>query len=129
MPQINTIVLVGHCPPDTASLRHAASRVPGIDAVQTANTDAELETVADSSSLLLINRVLDGRFSVDHGVDLIQPLLSRDNPPKVMLISDYPDAQAAAEAAGALPGFGKSTTHSPTTAELLASTVNGVEAE
>ena len=36
-------------------------------------------------------------------------------------ISNYPEAQAEAVAAGALPGFGKAELHDPRTAELLRS--------
>jgi hypothetical protein len=38
---------------------------------------------------------------------------------KMMLVSNYPDAQAAAEKAGALPGFGKRDIGSPRVKELL----------
>ena len=38
---------------------------------------------------------------------------------KMMLVSNYPDAQAAAVEAGALPGFGKRDIGSPRVKELL----------
>jgi len=123
MPRINRIVLVGHCSFDSASLRHAAQQVPRIAAVEGVNDDAGLAKVADDASLLLVNRVLDGRFSVDHGVDLIKQLRDNGNETKAMLISNFPDAQAAAEQAGALPGFGKADTHKPETAKKLAAAV------
>lgn len=60
------------------------------------------------ADLLLINRALDGDFSAADGVELIRRLASAGPAgPKMMLVSGYPDAQAAAEAAGAQPGFGK----------------------
>jgi hypothetical protein len=41
------------------------------------------------------------------GVDLIKRIKDRKFEVKMMLVSNYPDAQAEAIAAGALPGFGK----------------------
>ena len=37
----------------------------------------------------------------------------------VMLVSNYPDAQQEAQAAGAVPGFGKAQVSSPETLDLL----------
>lgn len=93
-PTINRIALVGHCSFDSASLTHAASRVPGIEQVERINDEKALAKAADGSALLLINRVLDGRFSVDHGVDLIKHLkASSSGPaPRMMLISNFEDA-------------------------------------
>jgi CheY-like chemotaxis protein len=57
--------------------------------------------------LVLVNRVFDANG--DSGLKFIKLLkatpATKDIP--VMLISNYADAQADAEAAGALPGFGK----------------------
>jgi len=123
---IKRIALVGHCSFDSASLTHAASQVPGVEDVLRINREAELEKVADGSTLLLINRVLDGRFEVDHGVELIKRIKASANgaAPKMMLISNFEDAQTAAVEAGALPGFGKNDTHSPAAADKLAAAVN-----
>jgi hypothetical protein len=47
-------------------------------------------------------------------------LLGRSYPhTKFMLVSNYPDAQAAAVAAGALPGFGKREIGQPRVAQLI----------
>ncbi len=123
---ITRIALVGHCSFDSASLTHAASRVPGVTDVLRINTEAELAQVNDGSTLLLVNRVLDGRFAVDYGVELIKRLAVSAGrmPPKMMLISNFEDAQADAVEAGALPGFGKNATHTPDAAAKLAAAVN-----
>jgi hypothetical protein len=42
-----------------------------------------------------------------------------------MLVSNYPDAQAAAVAAGALPGFGKRELGSARIPELIRSALQG----
>jgi DNA-binding NarL/FixJ family response regulator len=63
-----------------------------------------LEQGAD---LLLLNRQLDWGFEADTGVELIRALRAKFPHVKMMLVSNYPEAQAEAVAAGALPGFGK----------------------
>lgn len=98
------VVLVGHCGPDSHLLKRAVA-----DAVQGAaivmNTE-EKSLWNSSANLLLINRVLDGWYSDDSGLRLIAEAKKRGVP--ALLISNYPEAQAAAVAAGGAPGFGKS---------------------
>lgn len=97
-------------------------------AVQRAVPNATVETVKDQASLqahlspdrvLLINRVLGGSFSIDSGVALIEQLAQSDHPPVMMLISNFPEAQQAAVAVGAMQGFGKAQVHHESTASLL----------
>jgi CheY-like chemotaxis protein len=57
--------------------------------------------------LILFNRVIDGGFDEPDGVGIIRRLRKQHPGVKMMLVSNYPEAQAAAVAAGALPGFGK----------------------
>lgn len=132
------VVLVGHCGFDAAMLRRAVGSMldgaaKSID-VTAADDERELAKLADGASLLLINRVLEGGFKTDSGVDLIAQLAGqadgdggegrdrgeRDGSrPRMMLISNYADAQQAAIAAGAHPGFGKADVHSPGAGKLL----------
>jgi CheY-like chemotaxis protein len=69
--------------------------------------------------LVLVNRIFDADGS--EGLELIRRLktdpATRDMP--VMMVSNYPDAQAAAQEIGAVPGFGKATLEAPATIELL----------
>lgn len=112
------VVLVGHCGPDSFALRSAIrSALPGAQ-VEFANDTETLEAELDRADLLLINRVLDGRFADRAGVELIQSLSSRQRP-VTMLISNFPDAQQAAEAAGAAPGFGKAEMYAEETRRRL----------
>lgn len=113
------VALVGHCGFDGSSLtRLAKSALPGAQVVAV-NHQNDLDAVAHRQSLLLINRVLDGRFDADSSLSMIQQLAKGDDAPAMMLISNYPDAQADAQAAGALPGFGKNDMGSPAVAQRL----------
>jgi len=107
MSEIKRIALVGHCGPDAAMLKHAVQRVARDATVQVITDDQQLQRAAGSDVLLLVNRVLDGSFSVSNGVDLIRELAGRADGPRFMLVSNFDDAQAEAQQAGAYPGFGK----------------------
>lgn len=108
------ILLVGHCGPDSYALRSAVSRAaPGAQVVFI-NEQQELQEQLPRAELLLVNRMLDGGFDTNSGLDLIKSLAQNGqqaNPP-CMLISNFADAQAAAIEAGARPGFGKSQMNS-----------------
>jgi hypothetical protein len=119
MSQVQRVILVGHCGSDGRALeRMVLATLPGVR-VSFADDEEALNDLVDDASLLLVNRVLDGDFKDNAGVALIARLRERHLPgagagagagagPRMMLISNYPDAQTAAVAAGALPGFGKS---------------------
>jgi hypothetical protein len=110
------IVLVGHCGPDAYALRSAVrTAVPESEFVA-ANDDEQLVKACDGADLLLVNRVLDGDFPAG-GIELVGRLAAAGA--KVMLISNYEDAQAEAERAGALPGFGKTSMYSEEAKERL----------
>lgn len=102
------VLLVGHCGPDSSYLRiSVASALPGAK-VDFANDDAQLQAALSAGvELILFNRELDGLFSRDTGVEMIRALRNTHPQIKTMLVSNYPEAQAAAVAAGGQPGFGK----------------------
>lgn len=115
---VERVLLVGHCGADTGMLHGVVSQaLPGV-AIGSAHSDEQLAK-ADGKSLLLINRVLEGGFRSGGGVELIAELAKRRDAPRLLLISNYPDAQDAARKAGALQGFGKSTAHTPEAARIL----------
>ncbi len=119
MSKNGTIVLVGHCGPDSWALKSAiGSAVPGATIIA-ADSNEELEESLEDAALLLVNRVLDGRFDEPGGVDLIRRLGAGGRGPKTMLVSNYGEAQREAEAAGALPGFGKKEMYAAATREKL----------
>ena len=116
-----TIVLVGHCGPDMFMLRNAVSSFVADAGIEVVNDANALEAHLHPGALLLVNRLLDGSFGTGSGIELIQSVTGRDNPPKAMLISNYDDAQQAAQQAGARRGFGKRAAYEARTGELLSS--------
>jgi hypothetical protein len=106
------ILLVGHCNVDGPRLQQeVSSLVRGAEVVRV-NSDADLRQQCDQGAdLLLVNREPLG-FQ-DSGLDLVKQVRGEYPGSKCILVSDYADAQEQAEAAGALPGFGKSDIGSP----------------
>jgi DNA-binding NarL/FixJ family response regulator len=114
--------LVGHCGPDSYMLRSAVKYALKDADVRMLNSDSELKVAVEQGArVLLINRVLDGGFEDSGGVDLIRTAKQNWPEVKCMLISNYADAQAAAEAAGAERGFGKSQIGTPQMKQALES--------
>ncbi|TVS03065.1 MAG: hypothetical protein EA423_08810 [Phycisphaerales bacterium] len=117
-----TVALVGHCGADASSLKRFVSRVDKGVSVVRVNDEASLRDAIDSASVMLVNRALDGSLGTSSGVELIRTLASSrgDSPlPTLLLVSNYADAQEEAEAAGAMPGFGKSDLRGPEAASRL----------
>ncbi len=105
------VLMIGHCMPDRFLLKRAVGKaLPGADIVAV-NDEKKLEAERPGSALLLVNRVLDGKFRTESGIDLIEALAT-DGDGALMLISNFEDAQQDAEAKGASPGVGKSDLHS-----------------
>ena len=116
------VILVGHCSPDSSYLAIAVKAVKPDAVIERAMDDvALLAYMEKGASLLLINRVLDGEYSHDDGVELLASCRKSHPDVPAMLISNYPEAQARAVAAGAVPGFGKSQVTSVKSREMLAS--------
>ena len=114
------VALVGHCGPDSSYLRMAITKAGRDIQVLSADDDDELKRVLDGGvDLLLLNRQLDYGFDEREGVALLKRIRAKYPAVKAMLVSNYPDAQAAAVAEGALPGFGKREIGTPRVNELL----------
>ena len=116
---VMTVALVGHCGPDTWMLRGAVGRWLPEAQIALVEDRASVEALAGPGTLMLINRVLDGAFGPTTGLELVAELAGRKGGPTVMLISNYPDAQAEAEAAGAAPGLGKRDLGTPAAADRV----------
>jgi two-component system chemotaxis response regulator CheY len=119
------VVLVGHCGADSSYLRIAVSAAgPGVS-VAAADDDESLARALESGAdLVLINRILDWGFPEEEGVELIARLRRTHPNLRTMLVSNHADAQAAAVAAGALPGFGKREIGKPRVKEILLAALN-----
>ena len=118
------VALVGHCGPDSSYLRMVISKSLKDAKILSADDDGELSKVLEEGvDLILFNRELGYGFSDPEGVNCIAKLKAAKIQPKMILVSNYPDAQAAAVAAGALPGFGKRELGSPKVTELLRAAV------
>ena len=114
------IALVGHCGPDSSFLRIAVSKAERDAHVYMVDDDSDLKRALDDGvDLLLLNRQLDYGFDEHEGIALIRKIKAMYPHVKTMLVSNYPDAQQAAVAEGALPGFGKRDLTSPKVAEML----------
>lgn len=123
------IALIGHCGPDGSYLRMAVSRADRDINVIVIDDEQELRQAIDSGvDLLLINRVLNYGFDESEGVAVIRKLRAEHPELKIMLVSNYPESQAAAIAAGALTGFGKREIGSPRVTQLIRDALNGTRA-
>ena len=114
------VLLVGHCGPDSSYLRSTIKKSLGDVDILAADDSEELSRALHSQAidLILFNRELGYGFDPDEGVEVIR-ILHGTTKTKMMLVSNYPDAQQAAVAAGALPGFGKRELGSTRVVELL----------
>ena len=125
------VALVGHCGPDSSFLRMAVSgAAPGTRVVMV-DSDQELEAAMAEASLdlLMLNRKLDWGFADGDGMELLRRIKRERPEQKVMMISNFPEAQQAAESAGALPGFGKREIGSPKVKERILAALSGAAAE
>jgi two-component system, chemotaxis family, chemotaxis protein CheY len=114
------ILLVGHCGPDGSYLRGAVKAALGDVQFLQAEDNAQMEKIVEGGvDLILFNRDLGYGFEPATGVDMIASLRQQHPALRMMLVSNYPDAQAAAVAAGALTGFGKRQIGTPRVTQVL----------
>lgn len=112
---------VGQCVPDHATIRSYLTRNFDCEIVQThgaADTLAQLRS--GQFDLVLVNRKLDADYS--DGIEIIRQIKTDDAIASVpvMIVTNYPEHQDAAVAAGAVRGFGKLEYDKPETRERLA---------
>jgi two-component system chemotaxis response regulator CheY len=108
------ILSVGHCGFDAPRIAQFLGREFGAEVLEADDASEALDALRHSRfDLVLINRV--GNRDGAPGMDLIRTI--RDDPAfadvPTMLVSNYPDAQRQAVAAGAFPGFGKAELNTP----------------
>jgi len=98
--------------------------VPGAK-VEQVHDDGALEAYLNGESVLLVNRVLDGRFFTGSGIELIGKVCGGEGGVVAILISNFAEAQEEAVAAGAGRGFGKSDLYEARRGEILREAVGG----
>jgi CheY-like chemotaxis protein len=119
------VLLVGHCGPDSSFLRQTVRKaLPGAE-ILSADDGRELTKSLETGGidLVLFNRELGYGYEPDTGVEAIRTLRATFPDVKMMLVTNYDDVQRQAEAAGAVPGFGKKELGTPRVLELLRSTL------
>lgn len=114
-----TFILVGHCGPDMSMLKRTVAKGVPDAAIAVVDDEASLEASLAGPVVALVNRVLDGDFSGLGGIDVIRDLAASRRC-VALLISNYPDAQAAAVQVGGHVGFGKKDLYAPRTLAILA---------
>jgi hypothetical protein len=114
-----TVVLVGHCGPDSFLLENTARKaLPDAEIIKL-NDESKLRAGLPTWSVLLVNRVLDGAFKSDSGIALIEALAGESEAPPMLLVSNFAESQAEAEQVGAKPGFGKNDLYVEETLERI----------
>ena len=111
---------IGNCAPDHAAIRRLVESNFDADVVQAHGADDALAAlVADRFDLVLVNRKLDRDYS--DGIDVIRRIKSdpQTSAVPVMLVTNYPEHQDEAVAAGAERGFGKLSIELPETVTRL----------
>jgi len=99
---------VGQCGPDHFAIRSYLTRNFDCEVVQVHDAEGALAELRNGEfHLVLVNRKLDMDYS--DGVDVVRALKAdpRAANVPVMLVTNYPEHQDAAIAAGAVRGFGK----------------------
>lgn len=111
---------VGNCNPDHSMIRQMLTENfdVTIDRVMFVNEAME-KLSANRYDLVLFNRLV-----FDDGSEGIELLRQAKADPQfastpMMMISNFPEAQAASQAAGGVPGFGKAAVKTPETITLL----------
>jgi two-component system chemotaxis response regulator CheY len=99
---------VGQCGPDHSTIRGFLTAMFDCEVVQTHGlSDTLRELKSGNFHLVLVNRKLDADYS--DGIEIVRAIKadSQIAGTPVMLVTNYPEHQAAAEQEGALRGFGK----------------------
>jgi len=115
------ILNVGQCDLDHGAIRRLVEREFDAGVARADRLDDALALLrSDRFDLVLVNRKLDADDS--DGIDVVRAIhadAALAGVP-VMLVTNYPEHQAAAVAAGAAPGFGKAELEAAATREKLA---------
>jgi two-component system, chemotaxis family, chemotaxis protein CheY len=112
---------VGNCGVDHSAIRTMLEKTFDAEVVQADGADDALAALKNEPfDLVLVNRKLDMDYS--DGLDVIKRIKADAKlaPVPCMLVTNYPEQQDIAVAAGAQRGFGKKELYVDQTRELLA---------
>ena len=115
---------VGQCGFDHGQIRKLIESHFGAEVIQAHDAEGALAELRNGEyNLVLINRKLDGNGS--DGFDVLKSIKADEALAEipVMLVTNYPEHQAAAVAAGGTRGFGKAELDSAETLERLRATL------
>ena len=113
---------VGNCVPDHSAIRAMLERTFGAQVLQTHGPDDTLALLRNQPvDLVLVNRKLDQDYS--DGLDIVKSIKADKQLARLpcMIISNYPEQQEIAVAAGAAYGFGKKELYAEATQDRLKS--------
>src|SRR6187549_3296705 len=99
---------VGQCDYDHGNISGLLRTRFGAEVVRVHSAADALQRLrSESFDLVLVNRIFDR--TAEEGLDLIRQAKAdaKAGGVPVMLVSNFPESQAEAVAAGAIPGFGK----------------------
>jgi len=112
---------VGNCVPDHTAIRTMLETSFGAEVVQVHGLEDTFEELRKSKyDLVVINRKLDRDYS--DGMDILKAIKADEqlSSTPVMIITNFPEYEEAAVAAGAEPGFGKKSLYAEETQARLA---------
>lgn len=115
------VLNVGQCAPDHQAIRALIEGQFDATVVRTHHRADTIDALHNESfDLILVNRKLD--VDTSDGMEIIRWIKSDPKCADIpcMLISNYPEHQAAAVSQGAIPGFGKEQLKESTTHDRLA---------
>ena len=118
------VSLVGHCTPDSFALRSAIAGFYPEARVEPIGSVDEFKDRISEFDIHLVNRVLDGQFDDDSGINLIR--MHADDHACLMLISNFPESLQEAVQAGGIHGFGKRDMRSENARIALHNAINSV---
>ena len=110
---------VGNCGPDHGSIKALLEQNFDVEVVQAHNHDGALSKLEKGTfDLVMVNRLMD--LDGSSGLDIVRSVKKQFADTPVMMITNFPEHQQSATAAGAEPGFGKAQLRSADTVQLLA---------
>ena len=118
---------IGQCNYDHSRISALIRAEFGAEVVRVHSATEAMERLRNETfDLVLVNRVLDQ--TAEEGIDLIREAKAnaKTSAAPVMLVSNFPEAQVEAVAAGAIPGFGKASLAEVATRERLEKYLGGV---